>query len=679
MIILLCALAIQQQAITFTHPCAHSSVVLEALGKEMGVKMAPGGSVLQDYFAVKFTDRDPETVKRLLATTLNAVWVQRGEYLVLERGENQHAEEQASLDEEFKNGIKKFREGNPIKALPNDSLREKLLGMTGVQPGTTEWKERISALTPLLPNYRAPISIVHSLDDARLFAMKVGDHLKYSLDSNGKTDMPTRLKNAVLEFENEADGFESLVQQYGVTQYEDPFRPPKGDGSFRYFLELARDEYGLTGNLRREPRRSNAVSSVSVHVPGTSTTSTPRPRLPEVQGDFELSGLARSVLATIARRATFGRGPVSPSEKDYAATLEFAKDLSKNEVLDVLASQPLLQAAQQSKLDFVALIPDVQVFDGPWLAYAHNGSLNDVWSRWQWLLKVEIDAETGVVLFRPSRPATARAQRIDRAQVSRYVESFERMGFVTLDALADLMKDATDRQHAFRLNDWADRFLPVETVPSSSWFVLKAYGSLTHAQRAKARDDGVVIAWSALDADVRKAFNPILLSSGCSFSSEESGRPITWQANSYAVGNPIGEGLLSHLSSVPNNAVIKIRVYSEDLLRASPSDDGSIGGGPYDASTFAMMRSGRRDEGATNYEYASVIRVDRVNLDVYVPEVGFTYFTAQTDNTTLTTKYRPLEDLPEPMKTKLQEEIKKLGGGATWTAKQNVTHERAKR
>jgi hypothetical protein len=381
-----------------------------------------------------------------------------------------------------------------------------------------------------------------------------------------------------------------------------------------------------------------------------------------VQGDLKLTKVAKSVLAVIARRATFGRGSTEPTKEDRAVALEFAKNLVENEVLDVLASQPLLQSAEQSRLDFVALIPDTQVFDGPWLAYAQNGSLNDVWSKWQWLLTVGIDADTGVVLFRPGRPATERTHRIDRAEVSRYVESFARNGYVTLDALADLMKDAVDLQHAFRLVDWSNRFLPVVATPQASWFVLKAYGHLTASQRAKARDTGMVITWDALDADVRKALQGPLLSRGCSFSDEESGVPTIWQANSYGVNKPIGDGLLSNLSAVPTNAVIKIRVYSQDLLRAGSNGDGEPGAGPFDAASFASRRWANRLDGLSNFELASVVLVERVNLDVFVPGVGYTYFTAQTDSTTLDTKYVPLKDLPEPMRSKLQEAIKKNGG-----------------
>lgn len=74
MIIALLLLA-QTKTVTFSHPCASSAVVLEALGKQLGVQMKPSGSVMKDFFAVRFTDRSADEIKRLIAETLSAEWV----------------------------------------------------------------------------------------------------------------------------------------------------------------------------------------------------------------------------------------------------------------------------------------------------------------------------------------------------------------------------------------------------------------------------------------------------------------------------------------------------------------------------------------------------------------------------------------------------------------------------
>lgn len=56
MISALLFIAVASPTLTFTHTCAKSNVVLEALGKELGVQIKPGGSVRDDYFLVRFVD-----------------------------------------------------------------------------------------------------------------------------------------------------------------------------------------------------------------------------------------------------------------------------------------------------------------------------------------------------------------------------------------------------------------------------------------------------------------------------------------------------------------------------------------------------------------------------------------------------------------------------------------------
>ena len=52
----------QERTVTFTYPCAHSSVVLEAFGREIGEVIKPSGSVVKDYFLVRFEGMPVEDV-----------------------------------------------------------------------------------------------------------------------------------------------------------------------------------------------------------------------------------------------------------------------------------------------------------------------------------------------------------------------------------------------------------------------------------------------------------------------------------------------------------------------------------------------------------------------------------------------------------------------------------------
>ncbi len=74
---LVLALALAQtKTVTFSHPCANSAVVLEALGKELGVQMKPSGSVMKDFIIVRFDQVPVEEAMKRLADGINATWTQ---------------------------------------------------------------------------------------------------------------------------------------------------------------------------------------------------------------------------------------------------------------------------------------------------------------------------------------------------------------------------------------------------------------------------------------------------------------------------------------------------------------------------------------------------------------------------------------------------------------------------
>src|SRR5690349_21213682 len=82
------------QTVTFSHPCANAAVVLEALGKELGITIKPLASVNQDYFLVSFTDVPQEDAFAKIASTLNATWEDREGVKYLTRTHAQELEEE---------------------------------------------------------------------------------------------------------------------------------------------------------------------------------------------------------------------------------------------------------------------------------------------------------------------------------------------------------------------------------------------------------------------------------------------------------------------------------------------------------------------------------------------------------------------------------------------------------
>ena len=96
---LACITAAQPQTLTFTHACDQSSVVLEALGEELGMTLKPSGSVNKDYFFVGFKDVSAQVIFDKIAETLNAKWVRKGNVTYLTRSSDMDkAEVQAGKD-----------------------------------------------------------------------------------------------------------------------------------------------------------------------------------------------------------------------------------------------------------------------------------------------------------------------------------------------------------------------------------------------------------------------------------------------------------------------------------------------------------------------------------------------------------------------------------------------------
>ncbi|HXH59882.1 MAG TPA: hypothetical protein VNI20_00840, partial [Fimbriimonadaceae bacterium] len=120
------AALLQQQTITFTHPCANSAVVLEALGKRLGVTMRPSGSVTKDYFLVSFHDITKEEALDKIASALNATWEEKNDVTYLTRTHNQELAEKDAVHKQEVQAIQEWLDKNKVT---DDFTLDKAKGM----------------------------------------------------------------------------------------------------------------------------------------------------------------------------------------------------------------------------------------------------------------------------------------------------------------------------------------------------------------------------------------------------------------------------------------------------------------------------------------------------------------------------------------------------------------------
>src|SRR5690349_18543202 len=156
---------LRPQTVTFTHPCAHSSVVLEALGKELGLELKPLGSVNKDFIVVSFKDAAPEVVLKRLAQTLNAQWTEKSGVRYLQRTPAQEAQE---FEREYSEKSAALRRA--IKEVSQAALggaSAEALATRVRDFGDAKTQERWNAYQPIakqLPAHKAMVALAGLLD-----------------------------------------------------------------------------------------------------------------------------------------------------------------------------------------------------------------------------------------------------------------------------------------------------------------------------------------------------------------------------------------------------------------------------------------------------------------------------------------------------------------------------------
>ena len=654
----------QPQTVTFTHPCAHSSVVLAALGEKLGTKMAPGGSVLRDYFAVKLTDRPVEEAMRVIAETLNAEWVRRGDYLVLDRGPKQ---EKAELDQEnaaFKDGIERYIKNNPVIEFSLDKIREQML-IAKKAPRDPSLEYVIAPeLTRLMPAARFGARIVRAMRD-EMSKVTEGSPLRFYLRADGTTNMPNQVRQIVEDYKKEAAAVYELGVQLEAGLFIGGYGPsapvPIGyslvisRSQFSYEIAIRQDEFRGQNSFSRPGARFEVMRGA---IPASSE---PRIEIAPPVGKLPLSVEAACMMRTYAQRPNFPAPAVTPTQEDVATARRLGRDLVRNEPLALFGGFPLTMALDDSKRDYVAIVPDFYVFTG---AMVRDGSIDP--SRFkgytQGLLITE-DHATKILKVSSGLARIMRERRLDRQAGSTFLKETESAGHVTLDALADIVGSTLHEQGLYGSIEMLEPLMSVDVIGPHSYEALKLFSELTAVQRRSARAEGLVLSWGQLTKEVRSLFSRRLLSVNATFRAEEPGEPTSWIPGFMSYGAGATNGPLAFESEVPPDTTVRVRVYAKTLLRAGPGQSGRLSADLMTAEDFAKRSRTPPGEFVPDFTRAAIANVERLHVDVFVPGVGYYQMAQQVDDTTKDTKYVPLTQLPEPTRTQLVEAIKKLGGG----------------
>ncbi len=646
------------QTVTFTHPCANASVVLEALGKNIGIKMAAGGSVTEDFIALKFTDRALEDIKRVMSETLNADWYQRGEYLVFERNAKHHALEMEEEDAALRAGIEDAKLKNPVLDYTQAQAEDLVIKLASLPEGS--WPgELFAQFRTVSPEKQLQSEIIRAFDVEQLVAVPEGKTLTLTYSPAGASTVPSQMVRAFEDFVGRAKGISTLLKRFGDTGLLPGFHSVAESSPLRFDIEVTK----FDGNLMVWVKQKIDLETEEYRIPMTvqfAISKAPpvrlgeKPDIPLLKSPLELSDRQRSLVAVMYSSAFMPVADYEPTARDTAEALRVGTQLDKVDLLTVYGDVPLFAVAREAERDFVALIPDFAALDSRWMGYAKDGTINQVWSWWLQRMTLREDQSTGIMKIQPRSALFERLGRFDRRAVADVVREFSATGRLTLETISALAKNRRDITE-YRLSlDVYRRIASQEEAEFGSFTALKLFGQLSEFQRRSARGGGAVVPWQSLRQDTRDLLETALTESFSTFLATYP-RETAWNANQQLLPGEYKEGLLAG-KRVPESTIVHVLVHRNSLYKSEPGVEG-VSDNLLDVNQFA----GYARRGAS-YPKVAVINVDRLRVIVEVPGIGFHSFEAQTDDMTANTKFVAVDKIPEPFRTELTEAIKRAGG-----------------
>lgn len=641
----------QEPTVTVRLDGAHSSAVLAAIGSQAGVTMRPAGEALSDYLAIKLTEVPLEEAKRLLATTLDAEWVFREGVHYLERGIKQRLRIKRDEDEGIRKSIATYLEKNPESPLDKEAVRKAYIELTDPKRVPSIQQEAMAILQRNRPEVRLGARIVRALGVEAIVAVTEERPLRAFQNADGTGTASSGIKAALKTMDTEQEVFNQISESLGSPNL---FGGVVLGQATDFAVVVTRNRGTVRIQLYRRTSQSGQVTSTSssevASFNGRANNGLPgpRPSITSFDKPFELSAQGKGLVLCLI-------GDASRTREDTALATEAAKAFASNDPHRLYGAQPLVQAMKD--FDYVALLPDSVLTNPNW---GRSQDLGQVWSLWSRSFAMGQDQRTKVVLARASNPYWSKDSRYDRHAIARLASEVDRAKRPTLDSLgafAFSMNDRTEFSTTYRL---LENVLALDRNPPD-FIALKAWGSLNPSQKRSAQSGGYVVPFAKLPAGVRDALAAELTSAGAYFSSQPTTNVI-WSSNGRSYNGRTTSGNLFMTGQVPANAEVKFVVHRATMLKAAPGprnrDTGQL------LTPEEMARNSRQPQNEWNPDYknATVVNAERLQVDVFCPGAGYSYWVAQIDDSNRDTKYVPLDQLPEPFKSQVAAALKRGGG-----------------
>ncbi len=638
---------VQTKTVTFTHPCAHSSVVLEALGKELGVPMKPTGSVLQDYILVRFNDVPVDQALDKIAKTLNASWRESNGVRYLERTP---AQEQQDFEGEYEAKARAIRDVIDARGkvpLTQDAALALAVKVRdfGAHRNNDDW-ERFQPIARQLPGHRAMLDLMALLDIGSI-VRSTQSPLNYS-QRKGAIPLPSGARKVIDGLAKEWQTYAEALAKSGLAS-DDVYQKFSGsstelmesmqlsahvseDGVLFMLSFLVRGEWQNLGYHKIETTGARAV--------------------PEWVSKLE----GASGLSTVAKES------IQPTQLREVREGLRAAVLAGGEPDLLLCAPSELIARAAGKRTVVAYVPDsayVALAEGELPA---DATLSLALGKLFTARSIVAQMDDQWLTVRPAKPYTDRFQRMDRSAFLKMARSADELKSLPLDQFADFVATTVDDATVKTANHLFGRSFRMSVpLPMVGLDVIRLYGLLPRAERAQAMSGGIMLSGRT---DFHRYAIPIAQMSQVLNDFDDGG--------ARAAKRPLRERQ-DALDSLPKETEFSLKVTDTAFVQPRSSDQ-KVGAWAFvfDVDSFALnaWMAERRPESASSIDYSSVAPITGSTLYFEHRRLNGNgsgmHFGRYADPLT-ELKFGSLNDLPEKLRKDIEQGLanvrKRNGGG----------------
>jgi hypothetical protein len=673
MLAALLLLAQQPQTVTFSHPCANSAVVLGALGRQTGLRLAANGSVEKDYFLVRFDNVPLGEALAKIATALNATWTERAGVRYLGRTAAQDAASENELRARLERSIASYiaNDAKKVGSWSRERARELLVPFIG--PNGDLDRTKASAATELNGPCKEMLDeFIRAVGAAKLASLPDGKPVTFRWSpKKGEQPIPPSLRSKADAFAKNVNTFGDAARSLGVPMLGD-FDLPAEVRLSSGTQPVTPDWIAFQAHVRpgsvyviMMPNGTNPAPYASVSVQARRDTG-PRQTVPDVTGVYAPSALARAYAARIQAAFTGSAKKLDADSEEGRVLFPWLREgMSTPDMAHLAFGECVVQAVEAARLNAVVVVSDF-VYHGMSVTRNAGKPLKGVLE--QLALgdsTLDLDGRWFLV-YPPLEPDGS--SRFDRAAVSELALAAHRDGRYRIEPLAKYALSC-DNDTAWNIGcEVAGLAMPLArprqwTIFDGALAALKLYASLPTAMRKSASSDWFAIAFEDLPRNVQGQLTAAHLKKA--FGRARYGRAPDAQWSSWTfAGNFAGE-------KDPNASELagcrfEVRLESADLLAAPDKKEGSrlFVSGMYGVEEAAKMYVQGREspQGQLDYSQFADFTAERLQLRLRLADGETLYFVFTTDSRNAETRYYPVEQLPGEVGEKLRAEIKRIGG-----------------